>query len=69
MIRYAGGVGGRPFALLVLHDDDEREFAYVEGAEAVLERAAADKWTVISIKDDWATVFADEALEQLTPDE
>ena len=69
MIRYAGGRGRPALRLLVLHDDDEREFAYVEGAEAVLERAAADKWTVISIKDDWATVFADEALEQLTPDE
>ncbi len=68
MIRYAGGRGRPALRLLVLHDDDEREFAYVEGAEAVLERAAADKWTVISIKDDWATVFADEALGPLTPD-
>jgi hypothetical protein len=30
----------------------------VTGAEDSLERANADGWTVVSIKDDWATVFA-----------
>ena len=43
--------------LLVLHDDDEREFAYTSGAEQALERAARDGWTVVSIERDWATVF------------
>jgi phosphoglycolate phosphatase-like HAD superfamily hydrolase len=43
--------------LLVLHDDEEREFAYTTGAEQALEQAARDGWTVISIKNDWATVF------------
>ena len=43
--------------LLVLHDDGEREFAYTSGADQALERAAADGWTVVSVKDDWATVF------------
>jgi hypothetical protein len=46
-------------ALLVRHDDAEREFAYTAGADAALDRAAADGWTVISVKDDWSTVFAD----------
>src|SRR5947209_12205588 len=50
--------GDRPFLrLLVLHDDAEREFAYTAGAEKVLARAAQDGWTVVSMKDDWATVF------------
>ncbi len=44
--------------LLVLHDDAEREFAYTAGAEASLERARADSWTVVSIQNDWSTVFA-----------
>jgi len=44
-------------ALLVLHDDAEREFDYVSGAEQALEQAGKDRWTVVSIKDDWATVF------------
>jgi len=43
--------------LLLLHDDGEREFAYTAGAEQALERASADGWTVVSLKDDWATVF------------
>ena len=43
--------------LLVLHDDAEREFDYTAGAETALEQAAADGWTVVSIKDDWTTVF------------
>lgn len=48
----------RPFLrLLVLHDDADREFAYVAGAERALERAAESGWTVVSMKDDWATVF------------
>ena len=50
----------KPFLrLLVLHDDAEREFAYTAGAEESLERARAEEWTVISIKNDWSTVFAD----------
>jgi phosphoserine phosphatase len=43
--------------LLVLHDDADREFAYTQGAEKALERAARDHWTVVSMKHDWATVF------------
>jgi phosphoserine phosphatase len=57
MLEYAEQPG-RPFLrLLVLHDDAEREFAYTTGAERALERAAAESWTVVSMKDDWATVF------------
>jgi phosphoserine phosphatase len=48
----------KPFLrLLVLHDDPDREFDYVSGAEQALERARAGGWTVVSIKDDWAEVF------------
>jgi phosphoglycolate phosphatase-like HAD superfamily hydrolase len=43
--------------LLVLHDDDEREFAYTGGAEQALETAEASDWTVVSMKSDWATIF------------
>lgn len=45
--------------LLVLHDDAEREFAYTSGAERSLERAAAEGWTVVSVKDDWSVVFGE----------
>jgi phosphoserine phosphatase len=59
MLRFAGGKGRPALRLLVLHDDAEREFDYVKGAEKALDQAKADGWTVVSIKNDWATVFAD----------
>jgi phosphoglycolate phosphatase-like HAD superfamily hydrolase len=43
--------------LLVLHDDAEREFAYTSGAEKALAEAKKRGWTVVSMKDDFATVF------------
>ena len=43
--------------LLVLHDDAEREFAYTAGAEQALEQAGPAGWTIVSVRDDWATVF------------
>ena len=44
--------------LLLLHDDADREFDYVTGAEDALDVAAKNDWTVISIKHDWSRVFA-----------
>ena len=59
MLRFAKA-GDRPaLRTLLLHDDAEREFDYTAGAEKALERAAAAGWTVISLKNDWSTVFAD----------
>ena len=55
----AGGRSRPALRLLVAHDDAAREFAYTAGAEQALERAGAEGWTVVSVKDDWATVFAD----------
>jgi len=45
------------FALLVNHDDEEREFGYVNGAEKSLAKAKELGWTVVSMKNDWKTVF------------
>jgi phosphoserine phosphatase len=59
MLRFAGGKNRPALRLLVLHDDPEREFDYVKGAETALDRARDEGWTVVSVKDDWATVFAD----------
>jgi hypothetical protein len=58
MLRYAGGRDRPALRLLLLHDDAEREFDYVAGAEKSLETAAAQGWTVVSIKKDWSAVFA-----------
>ena len=45
------------FALLVKHDDGDREYAYTEAAENALAKAGELGWTVVSMKDDWATIF------------
>ncbi len=59
MLRFAGAVDRPSLRLLVLHDDAEREFDYTAGAEHALEQASAHGWTVVSVKHDWAKVFAD----------
>jgi phosphoglycolate phosphatase-like HAD superfamily hydrolase len=59
MLAYAGGDSLPALRLLLLHDDAEREFDYVAGAEQALDVAAQQNWTVVSIKNDWNTVFAD----------
>jgi phosphoserine phosphatase len=57
MLRFAAHPSRASLALLVDHDDEEREFVYRVGAEASLERAAVEGWSVISMKNDWRTVF------------
>jgi phosphoglycolate phosphatase-like HAD superfamily hydrolase len=57
MLAFAEPPGRPSLRLLVLHDDPEREFDYLVGAEQALQLASTRGWTVASIKDDWATVF------------
>jgi len=45
------------FQLMVNHDDGVREFAYQEKDNASLTAAAANKWHVVSMKNDWKTIF------------
>ena len=45
-------------SMLVLHDDETREFAYTAGAERALDLAADAGWAVTSMRDEWASVFA-----------
>ena len=59
MLRYAGGADRNALRLLVLHDDPDREFDYVTGSEEALKRAEEENWTVVSVKNDWSTVFSD----------
>jgi len=44
-------------SLLLRHDDAKREYAYDEGSEKTLQMAEERGWIVISMKDDWKTVF------------
>jgi phosphoserine phosphatase len=57
MLAFAEQPGRPSLRLLLLHDDPEREFDYTAGAEQALQLASMRGWTVVSIKDDWTTVF------------
>jgi phosphoserine phosphatase len=57
MLEFAHHADNRTLRLLVLHDDPEREFDYTAGADQALTRAEADGWTVVSMRNDWTTVF------------
>ncbi|MEU0219618.1 hypothetical protein ABZ281_33000, partial [Streptomyces sp. NPDC006265] len=53
------------FALLVVHDDDVREYAYTDCAERARATAERSGWTTVSVKDDWNVVLK----ERLTQEE
>ncbi len=57
MLKYARGHTGSTLALLVHHDDAEREYAYDGGSEKALQLAPKEGWIIVSMKDDWKTVF------------
>lgn len=63
MLEWADGGQGPRLAVLVDHDDDEREYAYESKAvsfeeEKPIKEVAADLgWTVVSMANDWETVF------------
>lgn len=57
MMEYSKGRRGPSFQLLVNHDDADREFAYQEKDNASLDTAKRYGFTVVSVKNDWKTVF------------
>ncbi len=59
MLRYSQGSKYPSLQLLVNHNDKEREFEYYENPDVSLSMAAQYGWTVISMKDDWKTVWAE----------
>jgi hypothetical protein len=63
MLQYTGGGSGSRFCLYVHHTDAQREYAYdrkdaLAQLDKGLDEAAIKGWTVVSMKDDWKTVFA-----------
>jgi phosphoserine phosphatase len=58
MLRVAAQAVPRGMAILVDHDDNERDIAYTAGAEKSIDAAKAGGWTVVSVRDDWTKVFA-----------
>jgi hypothetical protein len=65
MLEYAAASDGPALALLIDHDDAEREHAYgsvvatADGTEPVASAARGQGWPVVSMREDWSAVFAD----------
>jgi phosphoglycolate phosphatase-like HAD superfamily hydrolase len=68
MLEWTGAGSGVRLKMLLLHDDDAREYAYgpAQGlpdskvgtfTPALYDEAKKDGWTVISMKNDWKRVF------------
>ena len=64
MLEYTTGAPGPRLALLVHHDDGEREYAYDRPSsmgrlDQALDVAAQRGWVVVNVKSDWSRVFPD----------
>ena len=69
MLEYTSAGDGARLAMLVLHDDAQREYAYgpADGlpdtkvgafTQALYDEAKSKGWTVISMKNDWKRIFS-----------
>jgi phosphoserine phosphatase len=69
MLEYTGAGDGARLAMIVLHDDSQREYAYgpAQGlpatkvgtfTQALYDEAKQKSWTIISMKKDWKRIFA-----------
>jgi phosphoglycolate phosphatase-like HAD superfamily hydrolase len=65
MLEWTTSSSGPRLGLIVHHDDAKREFAYNRDSafgklDKALDAAKANGWTVVSMKDDWKTIFPPE---------
>jgi hypothetical protein len=69
MLEYTKAAGGARLAMIVLHDDATREYAYgpTQGlpdtkvgtfTQALYDEANKDGWFIVSMKNDWRRIFA-----------
>ncbi len=69
MLEYTAAGDGARLALLVLHDDATREYAYgpAQGlpdtkvgtfTQALYDEAKKNGWVIVSMKNDWRKIFA-----------
>jgi phosphoglycolate phosphatase-like HAD superfamily hydrolase len=64
MLQWTAASGDARLMLLVHHTDAEREWAYdrnshVGRLDKALDEARAKNWAIVSMKDDWNTIFVD----------
>ena len=64
MLEWTQGGGGACLMMLVHHDDAKREWAYGPDSkvgtfrDSLMTEAKTNGWTVISMKDDWNTIYS-----------
>ena len=63
MLQFTAAGAGKRFMLIVHHDDAAREYAYdrqshIGKLDKAWDEAKAKGWTVVSMKNDWKTIFA-----------
>ena len=66
MLEWTTAGDGPRFGMLIHHTDAEREFAYdreghIGALNQGLDEAEARGWVVVSMKDDWQTIFPEDA--------
>jgi len=67
MLQFATQGKGASLALLVTHDDDERDIAYTSGAQKSVVLAKERGWPLVSVREDWAKVFVDQRRTRYHP--
>jgi hypothetical protein len=72
MLEYTSAGRGARLSLLVHHDDATREYAYDRASQIgqldkALDAAQQQAWTVVSMKNDWRTIFPAVASKQAEP--
>jgi hypothetical protein len=63
MMQWTAAGDGARLTVFIHHDDAEREWAYDRNShighlDKGLDEAKANSWPVVSMKNDWKTVFA-----------
>jgi phosphoglycolate phosphatase-like HAD superfamily hydrolase len=48
--------------ILIFHDDALNEYRYAAGAEHAVDRATREGWPIVSMKNDWRTVFRSQPI-------
>jgi len=78
MLEYTKAGGGMRLAMLVLHDDAKREYAYGPAlrlpntkvgtfTQALYDEAKKQGWVVISMKNDWTRIFPSRSTSSASP--
>jgi hypothetical protein len=70
MLQWTFAGPGKSFCLYVHHDDAVREWAYDRNSsigrlDKGLDQAAAHGWTVVSMKNDWKTIFPPQPVPEV----